>query len=98
MPCDFTHVESNEQTELTSKIETNSWIESRLTALGGGSSVVEGLSTKEKGLMDMDNSGVFVEEGDITGLNGNEKNTIKETNQTKKIGMPHTYIHTYIEN
>ena len=29
-----------------------------MTASGGGSQGVEGLSTKEKGLMDMDNSGV----------------------------------------
>ena len=27
-------MESNEQTELTSKMETDSWMESRLTALG----------------------------------------------------------------
>ena len=36
IPYDFTHVESNEQTELMSKIETDSWIESRMTAKVGG--------------------------------------------------------------
>ena len=42
IPYDFTHVESNEQTELTRKTQTDSYIESRMTAkgragrLGGG--------------------------------------------------------------
>ena len=40
-------IESNEQTELTSKIKTDSQTESRLTALGGAV-VVEGLSKTEK--------------------------------------------------
>ena len=51
------YVESNEQTELRSKTETDSQIESRQTAMG------EGLSKKEKGLMDMDNSVVTVAGG-----------------------------------
>ena len=51
-------MEFNEQTELKSKIESDSQMESRLTALvcvvnGYG---VEGLSKKEKGLMDTVNS------------------------------------------
>ena len=36
---------------------------------------MEGLSKKEKGLMDMDNSVGTVAEG-IRGLNGNENNTV----------------------
>ena len=39
---------------------------------------MEGLSNKEKGLMDMDNSVVIpVGRGGIRALKGNEKNTIK---------------------
>ena len=39
---------------------------------------MEGLSTKEKGLMDMDNSVVIAGvEGALRGQNGNGKNTIK---------------------
>ena len=39
---------------------------------------MEGLSKKEKGLMDVDNSVVIAGgEGGIRGLNGNGKNTIK---------------------
>ena len=48
-------MESNEQTELTSKIETDSQIESRMTTIGWGGQGLEGWSKKEKGLMDMDN-------------------------------------------
>ena len=51
-------MESNEQTELTHKIETDSQIESRLTA-GQGEGRVWGLSKKEKRLMDMDNNVVI---------------------------------------
>ena len=69
-------MESNEQTKLTRKIETDSYIESRMTAKGGGGEWVEGLSKKEKGLMD--NSVVIAGDlGVIRGLNGNGKNTIK---------------------
>ena len=48
-------MEPNEQTEITRKIETDSEIESRMTAkvVGGGS---RGLSKKEKGPVDMDSS------------------------------------------
>ena len=42
-------MESNEQTELTSKIETDSWMENRITALGGRVGV-EGWSQKRKGM------------------------------------------------
>ena len=65
-------MDSNEQTELTSKIETDPLIESRLTAKMGRLGV-EGLSKKEKGLMDMDNNVVIMEEGGIKGLNDNGK-------------------------
>ena len=41
-------MKSNEQTELTSKIEADSQIESRMTAKVGGGQQVEGLSKKEK--------------------------------------------------
>ena len=41
------------------KIETDSQIESRLTAMEGVGKGVEGSSKKEKGLMDMDNSVVM---------------------------------------
>ena len=51
-------MESNEQTELTRKIETGSQTESRIIAMGGGLGV-EGLNEKEEGLMDMDNSVVI---------------------------------------
>ena len=34
IPYGFTHVESNEQTELTSKIESHLYIESRMTGKG----------------------------------------------------------------
>ena len=52
-------MESNEQTELKCKIETESQMEIRMTAKGRGSEGVEGLSKKEKGLSDMDNSVVI---------------------------------------
>ena len=55
-------MESNEQTDLTSKIDSDSWMESRLTPLWGGMGAVDGLSKKEKELMDMDTSVVIVEE------------------------------------
>ena len=42
-----------------------------------GDEGVEGLSKKEKGLMDMDNSVVIAGGGDRRGLNSNGKNTIK---------------------
>ena len=48
-------MESNEQTKLISKIETDSWIESRMTAIEGRRLGVKGWSKKEKGLMDMGN-------------------------------------------
>ena len=44
---------------------------------------VEGLSKKEKVLMDLDNSVVIVGEGGIRGQNDNGKNTIKiKSNKT----------------
>ena len=37
-------------------MDTDSWTESRMTAKGPSGLGVEGLSKKEKGLIDMDNS------------------------------------------
>ena len=72
-------MESNEQTELTREMGTDSGMESRLTASGeGGGEKVEGWSKKEKRLMDRDNSVVIAGgAGGIRGLNSNGKNTIK---------------------
>ena len=42
---DFTHVESNEQTELISEIETDAWTESRMAAMEGWG----GRGIKQKG-------------------------------------------------
>ena len=53
-------MESHETTELTNKIETDSYIESWLTVLGWGQLGAEGLRKMEKGLMDMDNSVVIL--------------------------------------
>ena len=50
---------NNEQTELISKIETDSQIEKRMTAKRGEQQGMEGLRKKEKRLMDMDNSVVI---------------------------------------
>ena len=52
-------MESSEQTELTSKIETDSQTKTRVTAMGGRGVGIEGLSKKGKGLLDMDNSVVI---------------------------------------
>ena len=46
--------------ELTSKIETDSQMESRLRALGGGDKGVQGSSQKEKGLLDTDSRVVIM--------------------------------------
>ena len=59
IPYDFTHVESNEQNELTKKMGTDPQMDRNMTASRGGRLGVEGLSKKEKGLMDMDNSMVI---------------------------------------
>ena len=59
IPYDFTHVESNEQTEQTSKTETDSQTDS--ASESGRGKGMEGLSKKEKGLMDMDISVVIAE-------------------------------------
>ena len=45
--------------------------------VGEGRLGVEGLSEKDKGLMDMDNCVVTAGEGGHRGLNGNGKNTRK---------------------
>ena len=52
-------MESNEQTELTGKMGTDSYMESRLTAGEQGGWGVEGLNKKEKGLLVMNNSVVI---------------------------------------
>ena len=52
-------MESNEQTELMSNRETDSYIKSRMTAKGRGKGV-EGPSKKEEGLLDMDSNVVIV--------------------------------------
>ena len=60
---DLTHVESNEQTELTRKMGTDSQMEN-MTASGlGRGQVVDGLSKKERELKDMDNSVAIAGEG-----------------------------------
>ena len=72
-------MESNEHTELTRKMGTDSEMENRMTASRGEPEGVEGLSKKEKGLMDVDNCVVIAgEEGGIRGLNGNGKNSTKK--------------------
>ena len=78
-------MESNEQSELTSKTERDSRIESGLTAVAECRGRVSGWRERKKGLMDRDNSVVFVggrwwgelEEG-IRRINGNEKINKKE--------------------
>ena len=71
-----------EHTELTNKIEEDSLIESELTTKGVGRLGMEGLSKKEKGLMDMGYSVVTAGvQGDIMVL---EKNTHKEKGKEKK--------------
>ena len=77
-------MESSEQTELISKIETGSSIGSRLTALGEGGKGVEGLSKKEKALMDTDNTVVTAGWRGYKQVNGNRKNTIKNTSKKFK--------------
>ena len=57
---------SDEQTEWTRKMGTDSQMESRMTA-GEGGQGVEGLSKKEKGLMYMDHSMVIAGEGEYKG-------------------------------
>ena len=72
-------MESNEQTELTNKTETDSISESRIAAkvgweerLGDG-----GIEQKEKGLVDIDNSVVIAGGGRYKGIDGSGKNTVK---------------------
>ena len=66
-------MESNEQTELTRKIKTDSW-RAGWQQRRGGRRVSSG-GTEEKGLTDVDSSVVIagVGEGSIRGLNGNGK-------------------------
>ena len=52
-------MESNEQTELTRTVGTDSQMQGRTTVGVGGPQGEEGLSRKEKGLVDMDNSAVI---------------------------------------
>ena len=76
-------MESNEQTELTSKIETDSYTESRLTALGAGG-WGGGIGQKRKRThgqgqqgADYGDVGGGVEEG-TSGINGNGKKATKK--------------------
>ena len=66
-------MEFNEQTELKRKTETGSEIQSMWQLLEGRGQGVDGLSKKEKGLMDIDSSVVIMGEGGIRALNGNGK-------------------------
>ena len=50
---------------------------------GKGGYGVEGLSKKEKGLMDMDNSVVIIGGGDCKGAKWSWKNTIKKVGKKK---------------
>ena len=77
IPYDFTHVESKERTELTRKMGTDSWMESRMTASGGGVEGVEGWSKKEKDSWTWTTMWSLLGGGDIRRLNGNGKNTTK---------------------
>ena len=47
---------SNEQIDLTRKMGTDSYMESKMTASGGRGERVEGLSKKAKGLIGLGNS------------------------------------------
>ena len=79
------YVESNEQTELTSNIETDSQMESRLTASGGV--LVKGWRDWEKGKRTHGHGqqcGDCRGEGSIEDLNGNGKNTIHFLKGKKK--------------
>ena len=71
-------MESNEQDELTNKIKTDSQIESRLTAKGGGKLGSGGIEQKGKRTHGHAQQCVdFWGEDGIGGLNGNGNNTIK---------------------
>ena len=78
-------MESSEHTELTSKIETDSQIESRLTAKGWGWLGGEGMEQKGKWTHGQQCHDCRGEEG-IRGLYANGKNTmkIKEKNKIKQ--------------
>ena len=75
IPYDFTHMWNlMNKTELTSKMETDSYMESRMTAKqggrwGGGGIAQKGKKTHGRGQQ----CGDCVEERSIGGLNGNEK-------------------------
>ena len=60
-------MESKQQTELTSKTETDSELENRMTASSGLGACLGGvgIEQKEKELMDMDNSLVFAGEREV---------------------------------
>ena len=65
-------MESNEQTEPASKIETDSQIERRMCeGAGRGRGIKQKKGIKEKELMDMDNSVVIVVDG-TKGYRGNK--------------------------
>ena len=60
-------MESNEQTELTSKTETDSIDGEQIESYGRVGLGMEGLSKKEKGLMDMGNTVVIAGERGVQG-------------------------------
>ena len=64
-------MESNEQTELTSKIETDSYREQTDNSRRGGGEGESAIKQKPKGLMNMGNSVVMWEGGGIREINGN---------------------------
>lgn len=77
-------MESNEQIELTCKIEIDSQIERRVTALDGGGWKGGRIKQKRKELVDTDNSMLIVGGGEsgwrwkrVLVINGYSKNTTK---------------------
>ena len=73
-------MDSNEQTELTRKIKADSEIESRLTALGGRQGVGAGdIKQKWKRTHTHEQQCGDWWGGDVRGINGNGKNTIRNT-------------------
>ena len=56
----MTSLKWNLMNKLISKTETDSSLDSRMTAKGAHGKGVEGLNKKEKGLMNVDNSVVIV--------------------------------------
>ena len=78
IPYDFSHI-WNLWTNWTSKENGDRLINGEQDdSRGWGSGGMEGLSKKEKGLLDMDNSVLILGRGDIRGPNGNGKKYNKD--------------------